>query len=92
LHLFQEANINAVLTEELVQFQNPALQQASRKPFPPFLVRCTEILSDKKDSGFEDSSRASFPYWKCRGHGEKAVRELFGGRLTGRSTMPSSGD
>jgi hypothetical protein len=81
VHLVQEKNINAVLTEEMLQFHLPAANTISvpiNQPqgFPPFVLGHTTILGYEKDASFKDSSRASFPYWEGGGRGEKTACQL----------------
>jgi hypothetical protein len=67
-----------------------AFQQASRKPFPPFVPGCTAILSYEQNDGFEDSLRASFPCKEEGGRGEKTVCQLYAG--LGRKFLQEIGD
>jgi hypothetical protein len=70
MHLVPEANVNAVLTEELFHFQLPAANIISvpvSKAFPPFVLGRTAILGYEHNDGFKDISRASFPCWEGGG-------------------------
>jgi hypothetical protein len=74
MRLVQEANINAVLTEELLCTPY-AVQYANRKALNPFVLGRSVILSYEQDDGFEESSRPSFPCWKGGGRGVSTLRK-----------------
>jgi hypothetical protein len=82
--LVQEANINAMLTEELFQFQLPAantigVPKCKPQGFNQFVLGHTAILGYEEDDGSEDSSQASFRCWERGGRGEKTARQLCAG-------------
>jgi hypothetical protein len=63
------ANINAVLIEELLQFQLPAVNTVSFQGgqplgFTPGSPRPRRHTKPRKNVGFEDDSRASVRYWE----------------------------
>jgi hypothetical protein len=96
VRLVQEAIINAVLTEEMFQFQLPAANTISDpisqpQDFSPFVLVHTAILVCEQDDGFEDSSRASFPCWEGGGRGEKTAFQLYAGRLS-KKVLQEIGD
>lgn len=65
-----EANIDAVLTEELLQFQFPndantiGIPESQPQGLYPYVIGRTAIFCCEEDDSFKDSSGADFPCWK----------------------------
>jgi hypothetical protein len=93
--LVEEAYINAVLTEELFQFQLPAANTvgvAACQPhgFTGALLGRAAMLSQEKNNGLEDGSGASVPCREGSGRGEQTACQLYAGRC--RKVVEEVGD
>jgi hypothetical protein len=57
-----------------------AYQHASRRALPGVPLGRAAMLSQEKNNGFEDGSRASVTYREGRGRGEQTACQLYAGR------------